>query len=608
MRRSLIIAAVGSITLIALFGAMTASGSVFDHSEHLPEVLQEDPGPPVPYYVPPDPPDTEQQLPDHGLQSPPFPFLPDEDRHASRSVGTVTEGYLANARRIPLPHPHLEFLPRQYKRGFHYTSDPMFELVGDAAEHVADIAPDRPVHLGNFSRRGGGNIPQSVSHNSGRDADIAFFVRDEQGEPTRPPDLLPMDEDGIYDAADDEDADDDDLVLQFDTELNWRFVEGLIESDAADLKYIFVSNPLRDKLLDHARDSGAAATTIRLAEQILIQPGGGALPHDDHFHLRIHCTDRDLASGCVERGRPGPTYSPDESRVSRVVQQAVSLLDDEDPTWRRKAIDRLSLIPDHGYDERIVERIDDPDPRVRISAARALEDYGHSTDTLANQLMHEEHPAVFAELADTLANHSGGEATTALIDALTRDDYIALGEVSRVPTAQLTADALARQHNPDAVEPLIDALDDVAPSVRPQVVHALRMLTNHRLVADDRLGDDEFTDEVTLAWQTWWDEYGDQSQSEWIAAGFGDAGFDIDDLDEGDVWELTRAISSTRHLNVNAQRILEEIAGETHDSYNWDPYDANFFWRRWFENRKDQFSVPPIPEELSTADGYQPPD
>lgn len=586
-----------------------------DDSVHVPEPAVEPEPVPPPFVDPPSLTAESWPLPDYGVANPRFPWLPDEDRSTSRSIGTVTGGYLVNSRPLPLPHPHIQILPRQFERSLQYSSDSMIELVEDAANHVAREYPESTLYVGNFGRQGGGNIPHSVSHNSGRDADIAFFVLDEDGEPTAPPDLLPLDHRGRFvgaevesneDAEDGEDEDYSDLVLQFDTPRNWKFIEGLIESDAAELQYIFVSNPLRRMLLEEARRQDADWQTRQIASQVLVQPGGNTLPHDDHFHIRIHCSSSDLAAGCRERGRPGPTYQADRTKVRQTIRRAEELLHDDDPDLRRTAIRRLRILDAPGAHNSFIDKLDDPSPKVRIAAIRALRDHRPAASALDAKIPEESQPEVLAELASVLAELEP-DSTSNLIGLLGSDHRIPLHPASSLPLSVPVADALARLEDPAAVPELIAALQEAEPTARVAIAQALRLLTNHRFAINSDLRDDTHHHRVVEQWTDWWDENQDRQRRDWLRDGFHHAGFSIDHLDRRDVWELCRAISADSHLNINAQQVLKEISGQSPGSLQWHPHDASFYWRRWFERRIDDLSLPPIPTELSTADGYTKP-
>ena len=606
---------IAGITTLVIAGTLVTCTSIPEPVDDTPV----DPSPPprstAPVVVPAPPPSSTTPLPDYGREHRDFAWLPGEDRHLSRSIGTVTDGILVNGRRVAMPHPVLEFLDRQYERGLHYTSGPMLKLLSDAGHHVAEDYPNRPLHLGNLSRRGGGDIPHSVSHNNGRDADIGFFVVDDDGEPVRPPDLLPLDDDGVFDGAS-YDPDEwhlprrelEDVTLHFDSAANWRLVEGLIESDHAQIQYIFVSNPLRRMLLEEAQRQNASPSTRRIAAEILVQPGGQTPPHNDHFHIRIHCTAPDVAAGCKRRGRMGPTFVDHSPARDGVIDELGELLDAAEPSSRTTALRRLAHYDNQGLHDEALDLLDDDKPRVRAAAVRLLDDYNPAVDTLVRRLDEEDDPRVFVELTDALAT-SGEAATGALVEALSRDNAVELTPVDAPrTTTSFVADALARHQKPEAIPALIDALQTSSDRARPQIAHALRILTNQRLVSDATLRRSEAAGDIAGQWTQWWDEYADGDRQQWLVDGFRDAGLDVSTLDSSDIWELCRAIDMDRHLSVNAQRRLEEISEHSVGSLQWDSYDASFYWRRWFERRKDRFGLASIPSELSTADGYSHPD
>ncbi len=563
---------------------------------------------PAPAFVPP-PTMTDEVwgMPPIGEEEPRFPFLPGEAQEGSRSVGDVTTGFLVNARAMPMPHPHLAMLPRQYQRGFHFAGDPMIELLKDGAAHVAEAYPGSVVYTGNLSRHGGGSIPHSVSHNNGRDADVAFFSVDEEGEWAVPPDLLRFGADGWFRGAAllgpedlewreerDRVFEHPELALYFDVARNWRFVEGLILSDAAELQYIFVSNPLRRLLLAEGRRQGASQAVLREAAAVLVEPAG-ALPHDDHFHLRIHCTARDLAAGCRETGRRGPSFRPDESERREVIGQARALLGDDDSEVRQAALQRLTLLGEVRRGE-AVRALSDEAPGVRIAAVGALRGDRGATGALVERLKVEEDPRVFAEVVSELAEH-GRPALEALIEALGRELAVELGAAGELSTRAIVADALARQEVVDPVPYLIEAMAEAGGTTKRSIDQALRLLTNHAL---EEPGPDQ--------WKEWWEEFGEKSREEWLARGFRQAGFAVDEIGRSAVWELCRAIMGEPHLSFNAQRSLMRLSDHEPPSLRWPAYDASFHWRRWFERRQEELGLPPIPEELSTADGYRPPE
>ena len=87
----------------------------------------------------------------------------------------------------------------------------------------------------------------------------------------------------------------------FDVERNWYLVRSIIENPIVSVQYIFVFDPLKQMLLDHAGAIGEPPDVIEQASYLLHQPGDSA-PHDDHFHVRLYCAKSDRAVGCRDRG------------------------------------------------------------------------------------------------------------------------------------------------------------------------------------------------------------------------------------------------------------------------------------------------------------------
>jgi murein endopeptidase len=546
---------------------------------------------PPPFVPPPEPAGEFWAMPDVEQQQPAFPFLPGESQEASRSVADVTHGWLINAKRIPQPHPHLQTLSVQYTRGLNYTSDQMLALLESAGAHVAKEFPGTVLHLGNFSAQGGGDIPYSVSHNSGRDGDLGFFVVDEAGDPVAPPDLLPLDENGRYEG--------EEGTFVFDAPRNWALVEGMIESDAAQLQYIFISEPLKRMLLDAAREQGASSDTIKKAKVLLHQPGG-ALPHNDHFHIRIYCSDIDVASGCRDYGRKLSGYESHWRSKRKATQAALVALGATDASVRLAAVRRLALLKARKHAGKIAARLDDDNPRVRAAAARVLSQLGRGDKAIAERLAKEEDAQALVEMIGALGELGGRTAMDALAAQLESPRPIELPGALETDARAFVAEALVHTESAEPVPHLIAALQSDHADVRVSAARALRILTNHRHADDAEFRDDARAAEAATRWQTWYEENGDKGRDDWLACGFKDAGYEVERLSVKHVWDLCRAVADADYLSYNAQRVLMRISGREPASLSWPKHDANFYWRRWFERRWRRFGAPPIPQELST--------
>ncbi len=510
-----------------------------------------------------------------------FPSLPGDPAMGSVSVGNVSDGFLVDARRLGDPAPFTSFLPIQFRRGLVYTTDELAELVTLAAGEVAKTYPNSVVYLGNFSAPQGGDIPYSVSHNSGRDCDVAFFMKDASGAPYVPPDLVELDENGV--AVVEEVA----QPYFFDVERNWALVQAFLSHDRDRLQYIFISNGLKRLLLAHAKDTGVSPEKVAAADEVLQQPSG-SLPHNDHFHLRVFCSDDDVWGGCDDQGRSTSRFRPDSSLRARAQTWAAGHLSDPDASIREAGVRRLGLLEGRSYVRQIGELLDDESPEVRTAAARTLGVLGHGEKALATRLAVETLIPVRLEIISALSDGSGSVVVQALASLLETPAEHGLESGLVIDERALAADALANLEDSRGVKALIDTLADAPVELKERVVVALRKLTNNPF------------DATQEAWEKWYRKEGKKRRTAWLVAGFRDAGYLVDSVSPKYVWELCRAIDGPDWVSFNAQRALMQIASKEVPSLNWSRADASFYWRRWFERRVRKYRMPPIPAEMST--------
>ena len=174
------------------------------------------------------------------------------------------------------------------------------ELVGmleRAALHVARVLPGARLTVGDLSRRRGGWLRPHRSHRNGRDVDIAFYSLGPDDEPIEPITFWPYRPSGEGRGRHGEGT-------TFDWDRNWELVAAMLEDPQASVQYIFVSRPLRARLLETGARRGASPEILARAEVALEQPRRGGR-HDDHFHVRIYCPADDLP-----RCRDTPPWRP----------------------------------------------------------------------------------------------------------------------------------------------------------------------------------------------------------------------------------------------------------------------------------------------------------
>lgn len=230
---------------------------------------------------------------------------------SSVAMGPPNDGVLVDARRMPAEGDGFVVQARWRTRGNQWGTDELVALITHAGRVVGDRVPGARVGVADLSPPGGGPSAYHRSHQTGRDADLLFFVRDEHGAPVDLTEMRHFGDDGA--------TIDPGPRLVFDAPRTWVLVRALLEAPGPGVKHLFIYAPLRDQLLDHARAIGEPPALIAWAGEVLAQPGDSA-PHDDHLHLRIYCPEGDPA--CDDYGARDPRKKPaqrPEAALARAV-------------------------------------------------------------------------------------------------------------------------------------------------------------------------------------------------------------------------------------------------------------------------------------------------
>jgi penicillin-insensitive murein endopeptidase len=200
-------------------------------------------------------------------------------------VGRVAQPRLAGA-----GAPHLAIQAKSREHVYGHPS--LVLMLQRSAKQVARSRPGSVLLVGDLSAEGGGPLAGHHSHQSGRDADVAFYARDAKGRPVKLDRFVAFDADGKAK---------DGSGLVFDDDRNWLLVKAWARDDRAAMAHVFVSNPLRARLLRHAGKKADDRKYVAQVSALFKQPEN-AEPHDDHFHVRIRCPDRHEGI-CHEEGR-----------------------------------------------------------------------------------------------------------------------------------------------------------------------------------------------------------------------------------------------------------------------------------------------------------------
>lgn len=206
----------------------------------------------------------------------------------SLSVGHPNAGYQVRAKKLK-KGPGLEILPKSRDRVYGHPS--LVLMLQRSAKQIARSFPGSTLTVGDLSFAGGGPLVGHASHQSGRDADILFYVRDAKGRIAKTPGFIAFGGDGKAR---------DGSGLVFDDERNWQLVQAWAKDHRAGLAYVFISRPLRARLLAWG-SKHATKDDIAKVAALFVQPDDSE-PHDDHYHVRIRCP-ADQEDICKEQSR-----------------------------------------------------------------------------------------------------------------------------------------------------------------------------------------------------------------------------------------------------------------------------------------------------------------
>jgi len=206
---------------------------------------------------------------------------------ASFSIGSPNQGRLDGGKRLGTA-PYLRVVPRYAESTARYGLPSLVGLIERAARRVARRFPDAVLSVGDMSRREGGELERHHSHESGRDADLGFYLRNPADKPLLPARFVTFSPRG--EATDLAGA-------VFDDARNWALVEALVDDREARVSHIFVARHIRARLLRYAELRGVPSELRQRAADVMMQPSQAA--HDDHFHVRIGCPP-DQGRKCVE--------------------------------------------------------------------------------------------------------------------------------------------------------------------------------------------------------------------------------------------------------------------------------------------------------------------
>ncbi len=206
----------------------------------------------------------------------------------AESIGSPNDGHLRGGVHLDLGRPYFRVVPAYESGDVRWGLPSLVNMIDRAARSVHKRFPGSVLDVGDMSQKGGGDLLRHHSHESGRDADLGFYVVDAKGKQIHARTFIKFDasmESPTVPGA------------RYDLARNWAFVQELLTDPVARVSHVFVAEWVRQRLLAYARPRVSHALWERAA-LTMMQPHN-SLPHDDHIHVRISCP-REAHSPCIE--------------------------------------------------------------------------------------------------------------------------------------------------------------------------------------------------------------------------------------------------------------------------------------------------------------------
>jgi penicillin-insensitive murein endopeptidase len=234
---------------------------------------------------------------------------------SSISVGKPSHGYLLDGVRLPDRGEGYTTRDVWRARDNRFGTDELIDLVTAVARRMHGQVSDVMLVVADLSGRGGGGgAAFHRSHQTGRDADLLYYMRDADGQPFEPDAMHVFNASGrAVDGS----------GITVDVPRTWLLVKELITAPEAPVQWVFMYAPLARKLVEHAEQIGEPEALIARARMVVRQPSDSAR-HDDHMHVRVYCSAADKAYGCVDIG-PMDALAEREAEPSPLSELAAAL-------------------------------------------------------------------------------------------------------------------------------------------------------------------------------------------------------------------------------------------------------------------------------------------
>jgi penicillin-insensitive murein endopeptidase len=211
----------------------------------------------------------------------------------SVSYGRPSRGYLIDGVKLPDRGEGYTTRPVWAERGNRYGTNELVALLKSVSKRMRPRARDTRLVIADLSNKGGGAAHTfHRSHQTGRDVDILYYMRDADGKPFEADAMRVFDRKLVAK---------DGSGITVDIPRTWLLVKELLTAEEAYVQYIFMYQPIAQKVIEYAQSKQEDPILIARAIRACRQPGDSA-PHNDHMHVRIYCPEADRQFGCVDIG------------------------------------------------------------------------------------------------------------------------------------------------------------------------------------------------------------------------------------------------------------------------------------------------------------------
>ena len=188
---------------------------------------------------------------------------------SSVSYGPPRSGSVVAAAELPRSGQGYWRPPAWQRRGLRYGTDELVSLVVHVGRELVRERPDAVISVADMSLRGGGPSAWHRSHQTGRDVDLMFLSRDASGELVRATRMHRFDKHGRSFVGKGNRVSPTQPGYTFDDAANWAVVRALIDNTVTEIQYIFISDELKQRLIEHARSVGEPESIIARAGYLL---------------------------------------------------------------------------------------------------------------------------------------------------------------------------------------------------------------------------------------------------------------------------------------------------------------------------------------------------